>query len=140
MEALVAGVGPLHPASSTTSRAYRSVSLLPLVRGALEGLLFDHTTSTSSGGGLGVAGASVSSHVHAMLGQGQGQGLGQGQGHVYPSPLHLWFAHWRRASTSTPLTRLISNILITLLHDQCRLPGSLATTLHVPHTGWYTHA
>ena len=122
---MLAGVDPPHPGSTTTRiRTHRSVSLLPMVRGALEGLLFVSSTSTSSGGGVGITPAgSNSSHVL------------QGQGQVYPSPLHLWLTSWRRSSSSSPLSRLVSNLLITLLHEQRRQPGSLATALHVPHIG-----
>ena len=114
------------------SRAHRTVSLLPMVRAALEGLLFAHTASAGSGG-LDIATASSSSsggggHVNSTM---QGQGLG----HVHPSPLHIWLTCWRRSSTSDPLTRLISNMLTTLLHEQRRQPCSSVTTLHVPHTG-----
>ena len=122
---MLAGVGPPHPGSTTIyTRTHRSMSLLPMVRGALEGLLFLSSTSTSSGGGVGISPAgSSSSHVL------------QGQGQVYPSPLHLWLTSWRRSSSSSPLSRLVSNLLITLLHEQRRHPGSMATTLHVPHIG-----
>ena len=121
-------------ASATTSTciAHRTVSLLPMVRAAMEGLLFVHAAPTGSTG-LGIATAASSSsssgsHVNAMQ--------GQGQRHVYHSPLHIWLALWRRSSSSCyPLTRLISNMLITLLHEQRRQPCSSAITLHVPHIG-----
>ena len=122
---MLAGVGPPDPGSTAIrTRSHRSVSLLPMVRGALEGLLFVSSTSSSSGGGVGITAASNSSS-HVL----------QGQGQVYPSPLHLWLTSWRRSSSSSPLSRLISNLLIILLHEQRRQPGSLATTLHVPHIG-----
>ena len=125
---MLAGIDEDPPARSSGSRAHRTVSLLPMVRAALEGLLFFHNASAGSGG-LDIATASSSSGS-----QGQGQGLG----HVHPSPLHIWLTYWRRSSTSDPLTRLISKILMTLLHEQRRQHCSSATTLHVPHAGRYT--